>query len=124
MREQGDRTMSGISAGRASRGPWRAQATIKLVGRRREALATLAEREAPGCSPVDAIDRAIDLALAARGEMDSLQGRLDAMEDTLEAIDHARRAEAARIEAGMARLAASVERLHALISEVAESSEL
>ena len=79
----------------------------------------LAERESPGCSPVDAIDRAIDLATAGRGEIDSLQARLDAIEDTLEAMDSQRRAESARAEASIGSIAKSLASLCALIEEAA-----
>jgi hypothetical protein len=115
--------MTGKTAGPAIEAAWRSQATVKLVGRRREALLQLAQREAPGCSPVDAIDRAIDLAMAERNDKASAEQRLEAIEDTLEAMDSQRRSESARVEAALSKLDASVARLHALISEVAASDE-
>lgn len=40
-----------------SKNPWdRGQATVKLVGRRKELLERVARACAPGCSPVEAID--------------------------------------------------------------------
>lgn len=97
----------------------RGQATVKLVGRRKQLLAQIAQAHAPGCSPVEAVDRALELATKPEDEAD-LASRLYAIEELLALVDEARRKDAAKIEAQIAKLAASLASLHALIEHLAE----
>ena len=101
----------------------RAQATVKLVGRRKKMLEQVARDQAPGCSPVEAMDRALELATAKTSA--SPDGAVfESIEDLISAIDAARRADTVRVEHAIGKLAGQLERLHALISELAaESSE-
>lgn len=103
----------------ANRKTWdRGQATVKIVGRRKHLLEQIARAQAPGCSPVEAIDRALELATSADDEGD-LPSRLYAIEDLLTLVDEARRRDTAKLEAQLANIAASFAALHALISELA-----
>lgn len=99
--------------------PWtRDQATVKLVGRRKAMLEKVAARFAPGCSPVEAIDRALEIALAPSEDSD-----LVSLTELVMVVDDARRADAARIESAIAKLSAQLRGLHALIEEVARADE-
>jgi hypothetical protein len=95
----------------------RGQATVKLVGRRKQLLEVVA-KGCPGCSPVEAMDRALELATRPEDETD-FASRIYAIEDLLALIDDARRADAGKIEAQLAKVAASLSSLHALITELA-----
>lgn len=96
----------------------RAQATVKLVGRRKRLLEQIARGHAPGCSPVEAMDRALELATTPDDDSD-LANRLFAIEELLVLVDNARSGDAAKVEAQLAKLVASVDNLHALIAELA-----
>jgi hypothetical protein len=96
----------------------RGQATLKLVGRRKQLLEQLARARAPGCSPVEAVDRALELATAPSDATD-LASRLFAIEDLLMLVDEARRGDTAKLEAQLAKIAANLAGLHALITELA-----
>lgn len=95
----------------------RAQATVKLVGRRKKMLEQVAREHAPGCSPVEAIDRALELATAKPST--APVSDLESLEDLISAIDDGRRAESVRVELAIGKLAGQIERLHALISQLA-----
>lgn len=96
----------------------RGQATVKLVGRRKQLLQAIARAHAPGCSPVEAIDRALELASAPDDEADVVS-RMHSIEDLLMLVDEARRSDTAKMEAQLAKVAASLAGLHALIKELA-----
>jgi hypothetical protein len=95
----------------------RAQATVKLVGRRKKMLEQVARDHAPGCSPVQAMDRALELATA---KQEPSAPEFESLEDLIAAIDDRRRAEATRVNMAITKLAGQIERLHALISELAD----
>lgn len=97
----------------------RGQATVKLVGRRKQLLEGIARAHAPGCSPVDAMDRALEMATSPQDEAD-FASRLFAIEELLVLVDEARAADADKIEAQIAKLATSLASLHALIKQLAE----
>jgi hypothetical protein len=103
-----------------SQNAWgRGQATVKLVGRRKQLLEKVASIHAPGCSPVEAIDRALEMATAPQDESD-LASRLFAIEALLALVDEARAADSSKVEAQIAKLAASLAGLHSLIKQLAE----
>ena len=95
----------------------RAQATVKLVGRRKKMLEQVARDHAPGCSPVKAIDRALELAIVKSSAASAPD--FESLEDLISAIDAVRRADAVRVELTISKFAAQLDRLHALIFELA-----
>lgn len=97
----------------------RAQATVKLVGRRKKMLEQVARDHAPGCSPVQAMDRALEIATVRFEPLTTTNPDFDSLEDLISAIDDARRADTVRVEHAIAKLAGQLDRLHALISELA-----
>lgn len=102
-----------------SKNAWdRGQATVKLVGRRKQLLEQVARAHAPGCSPVEAVDRALELATRPDDEAD-LASRIYAIEDLLVLVDEARGADSAKLEAQLLKVASSLAALHALIEELA-----
>jgi hypothetical protein len=96
----------------------RGQVTVKLVGRRKQLLERIARAHAPGCSPVEAIDRALEMATAPQDDAD-FASRLFAIEELLALVDEARAADSVKVEAQIGRLAASLAGLHAMIKELA-----
>lgn len=98
----------------------RAQATLKLVGRRKKMLEQVAREHAPGCSPVEAVDRALDLATARPST--APVSDFESLQDLICAIDDGRRAESLRVELAIGKLAGQIERLHTLIAELAAES--
>lgn len=96
----------------------RTQATVKLVGRRKRLLERIARAHAPGCSPVEALDRALELATNPEGESD-IASRICAIEELLALVDEGRRSDTDRLEAQLAKVAASLTALHSLIAELA-----
>ncbi len=96
----------------------RGQATVKLVGRRKQLLEQVARAHAPGSSPVAAIDRALEMATRPEDEAD-MASRIYAIEDLLVLVDAARSADTAKLEAQLAKVAASLAGLHALITQLA-----
>ena len=96
----------------------RTQATVKLVGRRRQLLERIARAHAPGCSPVEALDRALELANNPEGASD-LASRIDAIGELLSIVDEARRSDTYKLEEQLKKVAASLAALHSLIAELA-----
>lgn len=99
----------------------RAQATVKLVGRRKTMLEEVARAHAPGCSPVEAMDRALELATEKPSNSVS-RTDLESLEDLITAVDAARNADTVRVERAIGKLAGQFDRLHALILELASES--
>lgn len=96
----------------------RAQATVKLVGRRKKMLEQVARDHAPGCSPVEAMDRALEFA-TAKPAASPTGGDFESLEDLISAIDAARRADTVRVEAAIGKLAGQLQQLHKLIELIA-----
>jgi hypothetical protein len=81
-------------------------------------LEGIARAHAPGCSPVEAIDRALELASAPDDEAD-IVSRMHSIEDLLMLVDEARRSDSAKMGAQLAKIAASLAGLHSSIRELA-----
>jgi hypothetical protein len=92
----------------------RDQFNVRLTKRRRRQLAAVAAAMAPGASAVDAIDRALDLALSSGSRDDG--ERIDGIEEILRLLG-------GRTDAGLASVAGEVRRLRELISAVAQETE-
>ena len=100
----------------------RAQATVKLVGRRKKMLEQVAREHAPGCSPVEAMDRALELATVKTPPVSS-DSAFESLEDLISAVDDARRADTLRVESAMGKLAGQIDRLHKLIEVVSQEGD-
>ena len=108
----------------ASNGWDRSELNIKLSKRRRAWLAVLTKDLAPGSTPTEAIDRALELAALAAGDDGSAkEERLGDLEDAIERSAMEQRLATASVEESVRALAKGIEDLRALISEVA-SQEL
>lgn len=101
----------------------RDQATVKLVGRRKTMLERVAAAFAPGCSPVEAIDRALEAALAPHAIQDASGAELPNLCELVVLVDDARRADSERIEAAIAKLGDQIRGLHSLIEELAQEPD-
>lgn len=114
--------MSTKTAKRSGLAGWdRKQLTLRLAGRRKELLAGIAQRVAPGCAPTEAIDRALDLALGvARSETDAdLPDRVAAIERAIEASGAATQAELVTLRRSVDAMTDALAKLHALLRELA-----
>ncbi|MES2187909.1 MAG: hypothetical protein V4505_25385 [Pseudomonadota bacterium] len=93
--------------------------SLRLAKARKARLLDIAKGLPPGATPTDAIDRALELALAPRTE----GGQLEDLEFVLEAHAAERRLDADRLQAALAAAARDLAEALALLRSAVEGED-